>query len=138
MTSYLASNSRRVMNKSPAEERSAAYTRWFEARGFQIANFKKGRSRVTTYRGGEHIAFRLKERPGYTIYYKETKEGALIVFEVKVNSDRVHFEGYCPLLVFNIWPVRISFKPDARFPFKYRAEGYGIAQDLARYVSSHS
>ena len=110
--------------------------RWFTARGFQTALFNKGRLRVTTNRMGEPISFRLKHRPGYTIYYKETTEGALIVFEVKMDADRIGYAGYCPLLLFGIWPVKLSFKPGARAPFKYRAEGFRIAQEFAQKVAS--
>lgn len=119
-----------------AEERCASVIRWFTAQGFTRARVEHGKLRITTEKMGETIVFKLKERPGYDTFFKETGEGALIVFEVKADGGRVVWDGYCPLLLFGLWSRKLAFKAGARAPFRYRDEGHRLAMAFSTYVQS--
>lgn len=103
---------------------------WFTARGFVVAEFTHGKARITTGSGDALVVFRLRERPGYTTWYKSTAQGGLIVFEVTVTEQGVRYEGYCPLLVFGVWERKLAFKEQAGGAFAYRVEGWRIAREL--------
>ncbi|MEO7080302.1 MAG: hypothetical protein ABIY71_02205 [Flavobacteriales bacterium] len=111
-------------------ERRSKMARWFDARGFTLAEFDKSTLRFSTYRMEELIVFKLSERSGYQTFYKRSNEGALIVFEVIVNEYGISYDGYCPLLLFGIWPKKLAFKQGASGLFKYRDEGYRIEQQF--------
>ena len=121
---------------TPSELRSKL-DRWFRDRGFRIAEFEKGKLRISTYRMGEMIVFKLSERSGHTTYYKEATGGALIVFEVAV-ADSISYEGYCPLLLFGMWAKKVTFKQGAGVLTKYRDEGYHLEQKLLEFLRSIS
>jgi|GEM_PF-685856 hypothetical protein len=113
--------------------------RWFRKHGFIEAHFERGTLRVSTDRMGEIIVFKLNIRAGYETHYKVTTGGALIVFETRIDTSVVDYDGYCPLLLFGIWNRKLAFKENAGVMFKYRAEGYdlereflGFAQELGR------
>ncbi|HMN05900.1 MAG TPA: hypothetical protein PKD45_09245 [Flavobacteriales bacterium] len=115
-----------------ADLRTAVWP-WFRKHGFREAAFHKGRCTVHTVREDQVFVFKLKERSGYHTFYHVTGHDALIVFEVRVDGARILWEGYCPLLLFAIWPIRLSFKPRASL-LKYRAEGYRMAQAFGEMV----
>ena len=117
-----------------ATERRSQIARWFTAHGFSTAAFKKGKLRYSTYSPGETIIFKLTERPGHDTYYKETTDGALIVFEVMAGEDKISYEGYCPLLLFGIWSKKLRFKKGASGLFKYRDEGHRIEQEFLEQI----
>lgn len=108
--------------------------RWFRSGGFEMAVFNKETMRVTTDRMGELIVFKLTRRPDHDTYYKEVHGGALIVFEIKVDEERVSYEGYCPLLIFGFWKKKLSFEQGAGGLFKYRDEGHRIEQKLLDHI----
>lgn len=118
------------------DDRRASVIRWFTAQGFTRARFDHGKLRITTGRMDGTIVFKLKERPDHDTFFKETGEGALIVFEVKADGRRVVWEGYCPLLLFGIWGRKLAFKAGARAPFRYRDEGHRLAMAFSAYVQN--
>lgn len=115
-------------------ERRSKLARWFDARGFILSVFDKGTLRVSTYRMEELIVFKLSERSGYQTFYKESSEGALLVFEVSVSEESISYDGYCPLLLFGIWSKKLAFKQGASGLFKYRDEGYRIEQQFVEML----
>ena len=117
-----------------ATELRSQIARWFTAHGFSTAAFEKGKLRVSTYRMGELITFKLAEQPGHITYYKETKGGALIVFEVMAGEGSISYDGYCPILLFGIWSKKLSFKKGASGMFKYRDEGHRIEQRFLEQI----
>lgn len=112
---------------------TVAVRQWFTKRGFTETVFLKDKLTIHTNVGGQVLVFKLQERPGYRTLYRETKGGALIVFEVKVDGERILWDGYCPLLIFSLWTVKLTFKPRAPI-LKYRAEGYQIAMAFREVV----
>ncbi len=83
---------------------------------------------------GEPIYFKLIDRTGHATYYKEATGGALIVFEVMADEEHISYEGYCPILLFGIWPKKLAFKQGASGLFKYRDEGYRIEQQFVEML----
>jgi len=124
-----------ISSTSSAEPRSNL-DQWFRRHGFRIAEFEKGKLRVSTHRMGEMIVFKLTERAGHTTYYKEATGGALIVFEVSVGDQAIRYEGYCPLLLFGIWAKKVTFKQGAGALTKYRDEGYRLEQKFQEFLRS--
>lgn len=113
------------------------HTRWFEAHHFTPAEFKKGKAWVFTHDGGSTFSYKLRERMGYTTWYKEAAGGSLIVLEVTEDEFGVKFGGYCPLLLFGIWERKLSFKPDAGWLTRYRKEGWELAQAFRQHLAKH-
>ena len=124
------------ISPSSNSEPQKALHGWFRAQGFTTAAFENGLRRVSTYRMDELITFKLRERPGYTTFYKETTGGALIVLEVAVGNDQLYYDGYCPLLLFGIWEKKLRFKQDSGALFKYRMEGHTIEQKFVDFVNA--
>ncbi|HQV38543.1 MAG: hypothetical protein IPL81_02965 [Flavobacteriales bacterium] len=118
----------------PATERRSQIARWFNSRGFSTAAFEKGKLRVSTYRMGEPIYFKLIDHTGHATYYKEATGGALIVFEVMADEEHISYEGYCPILLFGVWSKKIAFKQGAGRLTKYRDEGYRLEQEFLAHV----
>lgn len=112
---------------------AAAVRQWFTDRNFTEVEFRKRRELVNTVRDEHVLAFMLKHRPDYRTFFGETVDGALIVFEVKVDGEHIFWDGHCPLLVFAVWTVKLSFKPRAPI-LKYRAEGYRVATAFCEAV----
>ncbi|MCC6838543.1 MAG: hypothetical protein IT230_00145 [Flavobacteriales bacterium] len=110
---------------------------WFTRQGFTAAKFTNGIGRVFTTSDEHSFSFKLRERPGYATWHKQATGGSLIVVEVMADEFGVKFEGYCPLLLFGIWERKLSFKPDAGWPTRYRAEGWCIAQALQAMLQEH-
>lgn len=111
-------------------------TQWFRKKGFRVVNFRdKSKVFISTFHLGQTLVFALQERPGYTTYIKEASGGALIVFEVKIQGDSAVYFGYCPILLFGIWPRKLSFKREAGL-LAYRAEGHGLEMQFKRQLGS--
>lgn len=122
----MSSSSRLEPDGRHADLHTAVW-RWFKERGFHEALFHKGKCTVHTGRDDQVFVFKLKERTGHHTFYHLTGHNALIVFEVRMDGGHILWEGYCPLLLFAFWPIKLSFKPNA-WLLPYRAEGYRMAQ----------
>lgn len=109
---------------------------WFIGRGFRRAEFEGGLQRIVTHPIGQHLTFKLRERPGRTTFHLEAHGGALIVFEIAGEENAVVYDGYCPLLVFGSWERKLAFKREAGWLSKYRAEGYQHEQALLAKIRS--
>ncbi len=108
---------------------------WFKKQKFQLAKFEKGRLYLSTNQMGQTVAFKLTQKPGFDTFYRETQGGALLVFEVQLKDGRLSYHGYCPIWLFGIWTIKLSFKKNAKWPFRYRAEGAGVEERLRGVVA---
>jgi hypothetical protein len=105
-------------------------------KGFRKVNFEgKAFTYIATFDSGHSLSFKLFNKDGLTTFYKPSNGGAIIVFEVNENGD---FEGYCPIFLFGIWNLKLSFKKNARWPFLYRKEGFEILKAMQQIVNKNS
>ncbi|HRP00197.1 MAG TPA: hypothetical protein PLN54_12240 [Flavobacteriales bacterium] len=107
---------------------------WFRQQGFTPVHFAGPIERITTFNMGHLLVYKLRQRPEHVTFYKEAAGGSLIVFEVAEVNGQVRFTGYCPLLLFGIWPRKLSFKADAGVLAPYRREGFEVAQRFKRML----
>lgn len=106
---------------------------WFKKQKFQLAEFEKEKLYLSTNQMGQTVAFKLTQKPGFDTFYRETKEGALLVFEVQLKDGHLTYHGYCPIWLFGIWTIKLSFKKNAKWPFRYRKEGARVEGRLLDY-----
>jgi hypothetical protein len=90
--------------------------------------------RISTFNMGHMLVYKLRERKDHVTFHKEATGGSLIVFEVSTKEGKVHYTGYCPLLLFGIRERKLSFKADAGLLAPYRKEGFELAQRFKRMV----
>lgn len=76
-------------------KQQAKGSRWFEKMGFKQTQFEQGKFYYQTFKNGHPISFKLTHREGYLTYFKETEQGALLVFEISEKDDS--FSAYSPI-----------------------------------------
>ena len=108
---------------------------WFQKQGFEAIEFEGKKEYISTFWLGQAVTFQLVERDGYTTYWKEAFGGSIIVFEVLNDGKSVKYSGYCPLLLFGLWNMKLSFKEKASKLFQYRKQGYEIEQEFKKYLN---
>jgi hypothetical protein len=107
---------------------------WFRKQGFQLIAFTDGKFELSVDHGAQPIFHRLKEHPGYASYYREAQGGALLVFEVQLQNNRLLVEAYAPMLVFGMIRKEAAFKPKAGLLTRYLKEGYKVWEAFGAYV----
>lgn len=120
-----------MSNENSLQQRVDA---WFRQEGFTRITFAGPTERIST-NAGEIIVHKLRERSGYSTFYKEATGGALVVFELAVKGGHIHYDGYCPLLLFGLWERKLRFKADAGPYTSYRHEGFIIEQRLRSFLN---
>ena len=108
---------------------------WLRKKKFTCIEFQDKSEYISTYWLNQPVTFKLKEEVGFETWYKEAFGGSLIVFEIAYEEGNVKIRGYCPLLLFGFWSMKLSFKKKAGFLFKYRKEGYNIQEELLEFLS---
>ena len=112
-------------------------TSWLGGKGFRVVDFLgKNKLLISTYHLGQTLVFQLAPNEGYTTFIKEGSGGSLIVFEVKAVEGELRYQGYCPILLFGLWPKKLTFKRDAKL-LSFRAEGYMLELELNRWMEKN-
>lgn len=125
-----------ILHRARPDESLPELHAWFIGRGFRHAQFENGLLRVATHEMGHTLTFKLHERSGYSTFYIEAQGGAIIVFELGGDAHAVIYDGYCPLLLFGVWERKLTFKPQAGWLSRYRAEGYQMEQAFLAKIRS--
>ncbi|MEZ5056937.1 MAG: hypothetical protein R2879_07835 [Saprospiraceae bacterium] len=109
---------------------------FLKQKGFRKVNFEGNAfTYISTFDSGHSISFKIFKKDGLTTLYKPSSGGAIIVFEVNENGE---FEGYCPIFLFGIWNLKLSFKKNAMWPFLYRKEGFEIREAMQQIANKNS
>lgn len=114
----------------------ADLTGWLEEEGFTKVVFAGSESYLTTYWLGQPVTFKLIRREGAETFYKEAFGGSILVFEIVIQDHTVSYDSYCPILLFGLWNIKLSFKKNAAWLFKYRKEGYEVWERFEQYLKN--
>ncbi|MDW3645737.1 MAG: hypothetical protein R8P61_01575 [Bacteroidia bacterium] len=108
---------------------------WLRKKKFAHIEFNSKSEYISTSWLNQPVTFKLTEKVGFETWYKEAFGGSLIVFELALENGNMKMMGYCPLLLFGFWPLKLSFKKKAGFIFKYRKQGYNIQKEFQAFLS---
>ncbi len=125
------------MDKNETNISMADVNAWFEKEGFEKAAFAKNTEYITSHWLGQPVTFKLLKRAGFDTFYKEAFGGSLLVFEVSIRNHTLTYDCYCPILLFGIWTIKLTFKQHANGIFKYRREGYQIREKFEQFITNH-
>jgi hypothetical protein len=103
---------------------------WFYEEGFEKANFENGSFESTS----SGIYHRFKENKPFNTFLKEDIGGSLLVFEVNVSKTKVDYITYSPIMLFGLFPIKISFKEKSSALSEYRSNGYKKLKKFEQFI----
>ena len=109
---------------------------WFKKQGFKKAEFENGKTYVSNFWNGHSVSVKLIEHKGFESYYKSAYGGAVLLFEVAIENDKLVYDCYCPIWLFGFWNKKVSFKENAGGLTKYRKEGYYMEKRFLEFLES--
>lgn len=108
--------------------------KWFRTKGFEKIDFKNEKHFVSTLWIDQSIAFKLIKLEGFDTFIKSAYGGSILVFECKIESDKIIYHSYSPIWLFGIWTKKLKFKKKASYFFKYLSEGYKVKEEFEDYL----
>ncbi|MEO0898549.1 MAG: hypothetical protein AAFY71_19205 [Bacteroidota bacterium] len=110
--------------------RDQTFRQWLSENGYRAVEFHDGEFEVNLHYGANAIYHNLKERKGYTTYYKESLAQSLLVFEIQIQAGRMLGECYSPLMIFGFFRKELAFKKNASLMAPYLKKGFADMEDL--------
>ena len=114
-----------------------AIQKWFLKNGFNQAKFENSKVRISTHWLEQTVTFKLTQLEGFDTFYKEAFGGSLIVFEISTSPNSLIYNCYCPLYLFGIWTLKLSFKEKALKIFQYREQGWKIHKNFNQFIAQN-
>lgn len=108
---------------------------WFLSNYFSVASFEDGRFIIQG--GRKSPSFLIKENPPLTTYWRYSKWGAVIVFEVLLTSDCLIYNCYCPIWLFEIFALKWAFRSSVPWITGYRREGFELHEEFHTFVMQY-
>lgn len=110
--------------------------KWFQSKGFEKIKFNKEKEYISTQWVVEAISFKLIKVENFDTFIKSAFGGSILVFECKIESDNIKYNCYAPIWLFGIWTIKLKFKKQASYLFKYLEEGNKIKEEFEQYINS--
>ena len=110
--------------------------RWFRSKGFEKIEFNTKKEYISTEWLVEAISFKLVKVENFDTFIKSAFGGSILVFECKIEEGNIKYNCYSPIWLFGIWTIKLKFKKQASYLFKYIKEGYEIKEEFDRYIYS--
>jgi hypothetical protein len=124
-----------VMNSIEGDFSNIDIGRWFRSKGFEKIEFRNGKEFVITRWLDHPISFKLIEVENFTTFIKSTFGGSLLVFECKIEEGKIEYNCYSPIWLFGIWNIKLEFKKNPTYFFKYLKEGHEIKEKFDLYIN---
>ncbi len=110
--------------------------RWFQSKGFEKIEFNNEKEYISTQGLVDAISFKLIKVESFDTFIKSAFGGSILVFECKVEDDNIKYNCYAPIWLFGIWTIKLKFKKQASYLFRYLKEGYKIKEEFDQYIHS--
>ncbi|AFL79616.1 hypothetical protein Aeqsu_0084 [Aequorivita sublithincola DSM 14238] len=109
--------------------------KWFQSKGFEKVQFNNDKEFFSTDWLAESVSFKLTKVKGFDTFIKSAFGGAILVFEYKIEDNKINYNCYAPIWLFGIWAIKLNFRKKVSYLFQYLKEGYKIKEEFDHFIN---